>query len=383
MTTYTYYVDTEAVDGNGDGSTELHEESVPAAGDHACATLNQAEAQAQADHSGAIGAGDIVEFLCAGATVDTTAVTVGGWTINATGALHIKGNRSAAGSDGFYDSTEQWSTSHYRLEMSGDYIVLALNEPRVTVDGIQLRNSGTGSFRTGIGTSNNASELLIQNNRLRMNKSATNAKIFNKSSSNINTDIRLKQNLFLESDYGVRWDPRSSDTTSRTLYVYNNIFRDMTTVGMDVLKNGSGDVTLDMKNNAFFDCGDEIDIDVSGTQDYNAGEESDVYSETNGVNIGISPWEDDFADPTNGTEASRDYEAQSGGDIDGAGIGNTTDSEVPTTDFLGRSRATGDAPSGPTIGPFEVQGGGGPSFVPYPNPRNAMTGGMQDMRGGV
>lgn len=97
-TAVTRYVNTASTPG-GDGTTNNTSGAT-----RAYASLNEAEAALQAD---LVSADQVLTVLCSGTTADTTAVSIDGWTFDATRYLKVEGAAAL---------TPTWDTSKYRIE---------------------------------------------------------------------------------------------------------------------------------------------------------------------------------------------------------------------------------------------------------------------------
>src|SRR3990172_4238666 len=129
MATLDYYVDTDVVGGLGDGSSWANAYSNLAA----CMSGGGSQAQDLTDSGG-----DIAIIHCRGATADTAAVTITGWTTSSTSYILIQCD-TADRHPGYWDDTK------YHLNVSGTSNPIEINEENVRIDGLQIRYSGTTS----------------------------------------------------------------------------------------------------------------------------------------------------------------------------------------------------------------------------------------------
>ena len=127
MATITRYVNTASTAG-GDGTTNATSGTT-----RAYASLNEWEADEQTD---LVTDGDIHVVICEGATADTTAVSVDGWTTGASNYIQIKTD-TAGRHDG------KWATGAYRLVVALEYYApIALNVEYIRIEGLQVEQTG-------------------------------------------------------------------------------------------------------------------------------------------------------------------------------------------------------------------------------------------------
>jgi len=153
----TCYVNTASTPG-GDGTTNA------TTGDNrAYASLNEAEAARQQVLS------EPIEIICEGATVDTTAVTIDGWTTSAANYIKIY-TTTAARHDG------KWDEGKYRLEVNDN--LLRLYEAYIKIDGLQTRVTSSAADYSALELSIGADYNEISNCIFRGN-GTTNGKVTN------------------------------------------------------------------------------------------------------------------------------------------------------------------------------------------------------------
>lgn len=347
MTDY-FYVDTAS--SGGDGTTRGHSGST-AAFASLYAALN------------ALSLADDTVLRCAGSTADTTQAQTSDATFNGY-TLQIVGDKgeddSSAGGDdgtgfdddGFYDGALAWSTSHYRLDQSAEFRTFGLWSDNVIVDGIQIgcdRNSA-GAAAVDITRHDNG----IRNCRI---KSLEGIGINLNSSSFQNYPDFVENNILITDGgtpiYGIKLG-RASNAANQTTRIYNNLVDGYDT-GIGVADDNTGD-TWEIHNNIEINCGTGFAINVSNATvnaTYNAGETTAPTGHTSNWVQLSGTLTDDLEDPNNATFSSCDYTPVASGNLDDAGLGNSTDSNVPTTDIAGNSRDS----SSPDIGPIELQSG--------------------------
>jgi len=124
----TRYVNTAS--SGGDGTT-----NATSGAQAAYASLNAWEA---AENTDLVTATNTHIVICEGSTADGTAVTIDGWTTNATYYITIR--TDAAGRH-----TGTWSTSKYRLSMNG-VTALTVNEAYTRCEGLQIEDYGTAGY---------------------------------------------------------------------------------------------------------------------------------------------------------------------------------------------------------------------------------------------
>lgn len=117
------YVNTASSPG-GDGTT-----NATSGANRAYASLNEWEADEQQDLAGG---GNTMLVHCEGSAADTAAVTINGWTTNATYGITIQADEDKR-------HPGEWSTGHYRVYPE-DAIALFTYEDYINVIGVQFGN---------------------------------------------------------------------------------------------------------------------------------------------------------------------------------------------------------------------------------------------------
>jgi hypothetical protein len=137
--------------------------------------------------------------------------------------------------------------------------------------------------------------------------------------------------------------------------------------------SGSGGIGIESNDGNNSDCVDccsfGFDTDYSGT--FDTGNSSNNASDSTGNPGSASQDSLTYADQFE--SAADDWRAKDGS-LDANGVADETNAPE---DISGQDRDG----SAPTIGCWEFVAAVG--FVPYPNPRYALTGGMQPMQGGI
>lgn len=334
------FVDTAS--SGGDGTTRNH-----SGGTAAYASLS---AWLSAEATDLVTATDTHRVRCAGSTADGTAVDVDGWVNDASFFPTIQGDDAAVDSDGFYGGDLGLSTGHYRLDDSGDADVLEISDEFVVVDGIQVVLSRTSNFSTALRFS--IGNVTAINNRI-VRTAASGNSHFGIEGKDSNDDSFIKNNIVYgfnsSSSVGILHDMANFFTG--TYHVYNNTVFDNT----DGIEISSRDATLVAKNNVVANnTNDFLESNGTLTIDYNAIDDADV--QTNGVDISPggdenADWDLAMTDPTP-SSGEPDFTLKDGDSVlDGAGIPQSSDSEVPTLDILGVTRDS----SAPDIGAFEEE----------------------------
>jgi len=323
------FVDT-AADAGGDGTTRNH-----SSGDstHAYASLAAWESAEGAD---LVTATDTHRVRCAGSTADTTETTVNGFTTNSSFFVTIQGDD--VGGDGFYDGNLVWSTSHYRMEVSGGFRALRIQNDFTVVDGIQLQCTKNSSFAFCLQLEKPST--IARNCRITSVGNTVEAGLSLGDNTIANVNGLAYNNIVFDcAGLGIRAE--ASGTSAQTFDVYNNTVFDCTTG----IKNGTdnADLTYNFFNNAFFNNTTDMSlIEVSATvnHDWNAGEDAPPTDETNGVTIGTLT--DAMTDPSNATMKSRNVQVKDSGSslFKASEITNADDSNVPTVDIVGNTRNT-------------------------------------------
>lgn len=336
MATYTRYVNTGAV--SGDGTTNDLAGSTAA-----FATLTSCITGIAA----AVSAGDIITIECAGSIADTLAANV---SLAATpGSLTIRANPADA--TGLNNSVNNLiSTNHYRMTLSGNQLTLSRAYP-ITIDGLQFQNGG-GAFQFSI-RAQAWNNLAVKNCRFR-NTGTTTAAIGHDSAVASDSTVSIENNLIV--GYNVAGVDMIVDNTRSpdVFYLNNTIYGDGSSHGIRFTRNSAFGGTVTLKNNAIANCGVQAYVSIGGTggtvtYDKNATSAGDGGT-TNEVTIGAlsGTW------TSAGTGATADFTIVTAtSPLRSAGTATGT----PTTDIYGLTRG-----NPPDIGAYEfvaASGGGG------------------------
>lgn len=260
---------------------------------------------------------------------DTAAVTIDGWTTDATRYIWIyTPNNTATESNQSQRHGGMWNTEKYRLEVSGTSAI-EVRANYVEIEGIQIDKTSTGYPDFGIYGSaiTNAGSLTISRNIIKRNPGSSTISIGIRFydtdwTSYIYNNIIYDFNNAVNGDFGVNW------RYSGTSYVYNNTFQNnAVAVGRHTTNGG----TVYLKNNLFSDSygevgyGDTVGM-VAADCDYNAtnlsslgytaqahDRVSQTFSFVDAPNFDFHLSEDDTAALDAGTDLSSDFST----DIDG------------------------------------------------------------------
>lgn len=228
----------------------------PSGGDYT--SLAAWEAGRQAD---LVTAGNIEVAECY-AMEDTTAVTIDGWTTNATNYIEIKG----ADSDKTSTNTGKWSTERYRLVVTGG-VGLITSEECTRVHDLQVSAINAEATIGTYAIYNSTSRLYFYNNVLKglTDNSRLGAALFMYQTGDDGALVHIYNNIILNcsgtSSYGIWTD------VNRNIphYIYNNTFVNCT-IGMY-----EAGVVFYVKNNLFYNCGvDTSSIGTASNCGYNA-----------------------------------------------------------------------------------------------------------------
>lgn len=285
-----YYLDTDVIGGLGDGSSW---------------------ANAFASLSAAISGLSLTEdstLYCSGATADTSAVVISGVTNGY--KLTIQ---AAEGDEALKTG---WDTSRYHMSVSSGNSAITCNEDYVEIIGLQIEayDANSQSFYTI-----SAVTTLINACRFKGDSNSGNRSIVvNASAADVTVTNCIIENA---SDGLICWNGN--------LEIYNTIVYASYYDGIEY-DSGTGIV----KNCAVFSTNTtdfDIDPGATVTLDYNASDDGDG---TNSISPSGSDWTNEFADPANG-----DFTLLNTGNLFEAGVGPSTDSNVPTTDIDGTTRS--------------------------------------------
>lgn len=328
MATITRFVNTASTAG-GDGTT-----NATTGANRAYASLSEWEAAEQTD---LVAAGDVAEVICSG-TVDTTSVIIAGWTTGASNFILIHATDDKH--SGVFNSNK------YHLDIGTSASPhITINEDFVRVISLQFQRDSlavSSADRTCVRIDSvGAGLIMVEENIFKSVASDIVGVVSSVSINDSTPDYTFKNNICYDFD-GTNDVGLTGTASGPSVDVYNNTFQNCITC----ISSRSGYLC---KNNIFQDC----TTDIGGT--VNSGNDNNL---TDNVSI---PGANSVANSTLTFEnKAADNFALSSSDTDaiGAGIGPSSDSNVPTTDIIGTAR------SGTTtdIGAFMFVGVGGVSI---------------------
>ncbi len=325
------YVNTASSGGDGTTNAESGAQA-------AYASLNAWEAAEQTD---LVSDGNWMHVYCStgsGTAADTTAVTVYGWTTDATHYILIEA------ADGDQAVKSGVSATRYRLDVSSD-TALKIYEHYVRVDGLQIRTTAATRHAVLLET------IFTSSNDVRFSNSRIYGATYNcfrVGGSALNMTI---WNCIVESGGldGIR-----NDTSGGNVDVYNSVFY----ACGDALQYDSG-TTGTIKNVASFGNADDFDINAGATVtiDYCASDDGDG---TNSVAALDGDWDKEYVDP-----ASGDFTPVAGGNTNDGGV-NDPGSGLYSAGMDGVSYVTDSW----SIGVVQYVAAGGGSIVVLRRRRN-------------
>ncbi len=293
-------------------------------------SLNAAEAAQEQDLTD--GGGDTFEFTCeaSSGSVDTTAVSVDGWTTAPANFILINA------ADGDEVLKTGWDASRYRLVVAGRS--LEISEQYVRITRLQIESNANANYGIFLEFGSNGGEVLVDSCWIRSSHNSGRCL----GTIGRSTDFIIQNTIVTTvGSFAVFFDNSSGTNT-----LYNSI----------VYGDGAGtgvfirDASATVKNCAIFNHADDVNKSGTGTAtiQYNAADDDldTEFTESTNVQPSGGDWSNEFATP------GSDFTAQTGGNIENNGIGPGSDANVPTTDIDGtaRSGATCD------IGADEIAG---------------------------
>jgi len=137
-------------------------------------------------------------IACYADAADTTAVTVDGWTTDATHYMTIYTPTSTSQVGTSQRHSGKWNTNAYRLEVASTDFVIYLLDDYVHLDGIQINAKGSGGYwNSGVNTDT--------------------------SSYNIYVSNCIIKNTATGATYSDRWGIYAAGSNGRLRYLWNNI----------------------------------------------------------------------------------------------------------------------------------------------------------------
>lgn len=292
---------------------------------------------------------DDLTIYCKGVAADTN----GGSTFNMTCAsLLVEGDLSGAA----------WDTSKYRIEYTSTgqagLTITGANVGSATLRKLQILGNGTNASPatlllspTQTGLTHTVENCIVrQGSTARSSATSTSRGIFLSSTqSGLTLNIRntIIYDIGSTSDVATYAFRQGNTTNAVTVNIYNSVISNVTRggVGTSIGITCIAADTVTVKNCAVFGTGD--DFQQCDTVAYCASDDGDGTNAVTGLT-----WANQFVDYVNG-----DFTLKSGSSLIGAGIGPSSDADVPTPDIAGvtRSGTTTDigaamfVPSGLTI----------------------------------
>lgn len=271
-------------------------------------------------------------IICAGSTVDDTAVLIDGTGANSTHNLFILGDRSATDDDGFVDDKITYSTSHYRLEQITTGAVarpLILVDRDITVDGIQIGIDTDTQFSWCIWLPNQIDRIKIfRTHCYDFNASSPVTNTFGIFTEGSQNDVTFDSNLIVGFNKGIEVNFQAFG--GGDLFIYNNTVVEASGTGIEINNTDTGSFhTASVINNVCHSNGgsDYTASWSSGTVTVEDNFFEDGLGTTREVDISAAA-ASVFVSP--GTGTTSDWSPKASGPLDpgqnaGVQIGETTD----------------------------------------------------------
>lgn len=308
-------------------------------------------------------------FFFRGTTADTTAVSLSGY--SGTGDLeinfypwHTEFGAASDADDGWYQGDDNYSTSHYRLEVdngAGSHCKGVIidgdnetsNQRIIRIQGLQIKVTSTGGACRPFDLEDALSgNVYISGNRLWNNSSGSLPYIF-RTGDTLGTVVRFENNVFFYNG-GSNFNPFDVNDVDFDFEIINNTIIS-TSDGGNMFSDAVGN-NHKVYNNAIY-CPESINFGSSGTvtYDYNATN----VAGTQGTN-GFACVTGDFTSYGGATTSENTPAASQTNAWGAGGITNGDDSDIPTTDIRGNARNTGTGEN-TAIGAFAASGEGASS----------------------
>jgi len=310
------YVDTDAT-GSGSGVDWTN----------AYTSLSAAEAAEQTD---LVSDGDNIIFNCraSSGTADSTEVDLYGWTTGASNDIQIIGNQS----------TGKYSTSEYRIEVNNTSRAFRLREDYVTLDKLQIKQSGTG---TGISIEDVSAIIDIHIKKCILNIDGGGRGIGFFGASTTSGGMHVVNSLIYNPNSQGGLEGIISDLGAGTHTVFNCTIYNFN----DGIERDTG--TLTVTNCAVFGNADDFDgamTIVNCASDDGDGSNPQTLDSTDN-------YSNEFTDITTG-----DFSVT---DADSSLYNTGTNTGAPADDIIGTSRPQVTTTD---IGAFELVAGGAPTI---------------------
>jgi len=300
------YVNTASTAG-GDGTT-----NGTAGATRAYATLAEAEANEQAAFSG-----DYLKILCDGSTNDTVVSFNGSTFASAADYIQVEAN---TGNEALKTGID---ASRYQIT-GADTATIDVLDDNIRFVNLQITPSGSG-WGIGLNTLSASNDIRVSGCYFTFITSMSTARGILNSTEDVD-DMIIENCVFFDLYDGIL-------VGAGSYLFYNNDVFDCTSDGIE-FDLGS---TYTIKNSNFGNNG--TDIDSAGTAtavQYNCADDDldTIFSESTNQQPLSSSWGNEKTAVTTG-----DFTAIAGGNIEGNGVGPSTDSTVPTTDIDGTTRS--------------------------------------------
>ena len=251
--------------------------------------------------------------------VDSTAVTIDGWTTGEANYILIE----AADSDKAVKTS--FDTSKYRLTA-----ILSIAEDYVRILGVQFANTSTYSNCISYGGIGATNDIRIERCRIRADATGTEGIYFADADAILTLNNNIIESTGTYGNMGIR-------IGAGTVNVYNNAVIGFSDDGINIASGA----TVVIKNNAIFNNADDIADAASSTIEYNAADDDldTEYTETTNIQP-AGAWTNEFASAT-------DLTLLVGSALKLAGVGPGTDAAVPVIDIDGTTRSGATTSIGP------------------------------------
>lgn len=274
-------------------------------------SLNAWEAGEQTD---LVTAGDSHKVWCksSSGTADTTTVEISGWSTGSSNTLTIQ---AAEG----HEASTSWSSTKYRLDFNASGTSHGLwmrSVSNITVDGLQIKGTTGQTLCTFQDTSGST----VKNCYFKDHVNTTLRAVI-RAATTSNRDILIYNNVIngSTSNHGISIETGRGSACNNTVVNQGN-------TGI-YCSNARDDSVF--KNNIIFDNATDINTKAVNTVDYNYSSDATA----TGTNS-LTNQSDPFTDSANG-----DFSLASGSNAIDAGIGPSSDANVPTTDINGETRS--------------------------------------------
>jgi hypothetical protein len=209
----------------------------------------------------------VAKCRATGGTADTTAVTINGWTTDATRYIKIWTDPTES-----YRHNGKWNTGKYRLDMTtADTQPLMINVGHVKIDGLQMRSNNRSQIDWTQVPSGVSSTLWVSNSIMRPNPANEYGAGITIYSANANYAYIWNNIIYDNTGTSGKGILSNSLSVNLTMYAYNNTIQNCT-LG---LSREAG--TFIAKNNIVKGSGNtNAYVGTFTTSDYNATDGTDT-----------------------------------------------------------------------------------------------------------